>query len=418
MADTPSTAPSTAPPQSNGNGKRRRAMMMLALVVLTAALGYGAYWALVARFREFTDNAYVSGNLVQVTPQVAGTVIAIGADDTDLVKQGTALVSLDPADAQVALDRAQAELAQAVRQVRNLFVNTAQFAAAVKLRQVELKRAQDDLQRREGLDGLGAVSAEDIQHARDTVASARAALTVATEQLNSNQSLVEDTTIAQHPEVQAAAARVRDAYLALNRASIPSPVTGYVAKRSVQVGQRVSPGAPLMSIVPLDEVWVDANFKEVQLQHLRIGQPVTLAADIYGNKVEYKGKVEGLAAGTGAAFSLLPAQNATGNWIKVVQRVPVRVALDPEELRRHPLRVGLSMEVTVDIHSQDGPVLAEAARSQPAYSTPVFNKDLRHADELIAGIIRANAGRTNVGELPGASAPTGRAVQAKGSNLS
>jgi membrane fusion protein (multidrug efflux system) len=380
-------------------------MLILGLIVLVSAVGSGVYWVRVARFYESTDDAYVSGNLVQVTPQVAGTVVSIAADDTDLVKQGDTLVVLDTADAQVALDRAQAELAQAVRKVRNLFVNTEQFEATVALRQVELQRADTDLKRRIGLDEPGAVSAEDIQHARAAVATAQAALTVAREQLNSTRSLVEDTSIAQHPDVLAAAGRVREAYLALQRSKIPSAVTGYVAKRNVQVGQRVSPGAALMAIVPLNEVWVDANFKEVQLQHLRIGQPVTLSADSYGDKIEFKGTVAGMSAGTGGAFALLPAQNATGNWIKVVQRLPVRIVIDPQDLTKHPLRVGLSMIATVDIHNQDGTVLACAPRSKPAYTTPVFTQDSRAAEELIATVIRANAGKKNVGTLSTVSAP-------------
>jgi membrane fusion protein, multidrug efflux system len=397
-----------ANPTGNGNGKRRRAMLILALIILVAAASYGIYWAKVARFHESTDDAYVSGNLVQITPQVAGTVVSIAADDTDLVKQGDTLVVLDTADAQVALDRALAELAQTVRKVRNLFVNTEQFEATVTLRQVELERAQTDLERRSGLDEPGAVSAEDIQHARAAVSAAKAALTVAKEQLNSTRSLVEDTSIAQHPDVLAAAGRVREAYLALQRSTIPSAVTGYVAKRSVQVGQRVSPGAALMAIVPLNEVWVDANFKEVQLQHLRIGQPVTLTADSYGDKIEFRGSVAGMSAGTGGAFALLPAQNATGNWIKVVQRLPVRVVIDPEDLAKHPLRVGLSMTATVDIHNQGGAVLADAPRSKPAYSTPVFTQDSRAAEELIAKVIRDNAGKKNVGTLSTVSVPMKR----------
>ena len=336
------------------NGRRRRAMLMLALAVLTIGVGYGLYWALVARFRETTDDAYVSGNLVQITPQTPGTVVMISADDTDLVQAGEPVIVLDSSDAKVALDRAQSDLAQAVRQVRNLFVGVIQYDAAIRLRDVELKRAEADLKRRESVVAEGGVSSEEVQHAREAVAAAKAALSVAVEQRNGTESLIADTTIAQHPTVASAAARVRETFLAYRRTSIPSPVKGYVAKRSVQMGQRVSPGTPLMAVVPLEDLWVDANFKEVQVRHLRIGQPVKLSADLYGDKIEYSGKVVGLGVGTGSAFSLLPPQNATGNWIKVVQRVPVRIQLDARELAANPLQVGLSMEATIDTRANPG----------------------------------------------------------------
>ncbi len=339
---TPSSPPPAA--QSANNGKRKRMMTLLVIVILIAAVAYGLYYFLVARFHEDTDDAYVNGNVVQITPQVTGTVIAVNADDTQTVKAGDPVVVLDPADARVALEQAEANLAQTVRQVRGLFADDNQYQAQVALRQSDLSRAQDDLRRRMTVAQTGAVSLEEISHARDAVKSAQASLDAAEQQLASNRALTANTTIANHPNVQAAAAKVRDAYLNNARNTLPAPVTGYVAKRSVQVGQRVSPGNPLMAIVPLNGVWVDANFKEVQLKHMRIGQPVELTADVYGSSVVFHGKVVGFSAGTGSAFSLLPAQNATGNWIKVVQRLPVRIALDPQELEKHPLRIGLSMQ--------------------------------------------------------------------------
>ncbi|MBR8128653.1 efflux RND transporter periplasmic adaptor subunit [Burkholderia ambifaria] len=387
MSDPQQNAASAQP---QNNGKRKRMMTLLIAVIVIAAIAYGLYYFLVARFHEETDDAYVNGNVVQITPQITGTVIAVKADDTQTVKAGDPLVVLDPADSQVALQQAEANLAQTVRQVRGLFVNDDQYRAQVALRQSDLSKAQDDLRRRVAVAQTGAVSQEEISHARDAVRAAQASVDAAQQQLASNRALTANTTIASHPNVMAAAAKVRDAYLANARNVLPAPVTGYVAKRSVQVGQRVSPGNPLMSVVPLNAVWVDANFKEVQLKHMRIGQPVELTADIYGSSAVYHGKVVGFSAGTGSAFSLLPAQNATGNWIKVVQRLPVRIEIDPKELDKHPLRIGLSMQVDVDIKDERGDQLANAQNT--VYETNVFAKYGDEADAEIARIIAENAG--------------------------
>jgi len=344
--------------------------------------------------REYTDNAYVDGNVVQLTPQVAGTIVSIGADNTDAVKAGQVLVQIDPADALVNLEATEAQLANTVRQVRKLFATSSSLAATVTMREADVARAQEDLTRRERLAASGAVSGEELNHAKDTLRAAQAELLSAREQAAANHALVDQTTVEDHPDVRNAAAKVREAYLAYSRTRVLAPVDGVVTKRSVQLGQRVSPGMPLMAIVPTQQMWVNANFKEAQLANIHIGQPVRLTSDVYGGKVEYDGKVVGLDAGTGAAFSLLPAQNATGNWIKVVQRVPVRVQIDPEQLKRHPLRIGLSMEATVDIHDRNGPVLATAPRTTPAYSTPVFDADTRDAEALITKIVRANTSGT------------------------
>ena len=380
--------PANAQPASNG--KRKRMMTLLVSVILIAAIAYGLYYFLVARFHEDTDDAYVNGNVVQITPQVTGTVVSVNADDTQTVKAGDPLVVLDPADSRIALQSAEANLGQVVRQVRGLYADDSQYQAQVAVRQADLSRAQDDLKRRMTVAQTGAVSQEEISHARDAVRSAQAALDVAQQQLAANHALTANTTIAHHPNVQAAAAKVRDAYLNNARNTLPAPVTGYVAKRSVQVGQRVAPGNPLMAIVPLNAVWVDANFKEVQLKHMRIGQPVELTADVYGSSVKYHGKVVGFSAGTGSAFSLLPAQNATGNWIKVVQRLPVRIALDPQELEKHPLRIGLSMQVDVSIKDGTGGELGSAQNT--VYQTNVFDKYGDEADAKIARIVAGNAG--------------------------
>ncbi|SAL02788.1 secretion protein HlyD family protein [Caballeronia fortuita] len=383
-------AAAAAPAPKQSNGKRRVLMTLIVLVIIIAAVAYGLYYFLVARFHESTDDAYVNGNVVQITPQVVGTVISVNADDTQTVKTGDPLVALDPADSKVALDQAEANLAQTVRQVRTFFVNNNQYEAQIALRKSDLSRAQDDLKRRMQVAQTGAVSQEEISHARDAVRSAQAALDAAQQELASNRSLTANTTIADHPNVLAAAAKVRDSYINYARNTLPAPVTGYVAKRSVQVGQRVSPGNPLMAIVPLNGVWVDANFKEVQLKHMRIGQPVELTADLYGSNVVYHGKVIGFSAGTGSAFSLLPAQNATGNWIKVVQRLPVRIQLDPKELEEHPLRIGLSMNVDVTIKDEQGGQLGNAQNT--VYQTNVFDNYGAQADQEIARIIQQNAG--------------------------
>lgn len=390
--------------QHDQSSRRKRGLLAVATVVVLGAIGYGTWWMLVASRYVNTDNAYVQGNLVQVTPQVAGTVLAIHADDTDLVQAGQPLVTLDPSDANVALEQAEAQLAQAVREARALYANNAALASAVALREAEVARAKQevarvtgDLTRRSGLLGSGAVGAEEVQHARDAVASARstlaaaeAAVVAAREQLAAGAALTVGTSVERHPNVLRAAGRVREAWLAVRRATLPAPLTGHVAKRSVQVGQRVQAGAPLMAVIALDQVWVEANFKEAELRDMRIGQPAQITADLYGKDVKYTGTVAGLGAGTGASFALLPAQNATGNWIKVVQRVPVRIALDPKQVREHPLRVGLSMHARVDIRNRDGESLASAARSAPVAATPVFDALSSGADARVAEIVAAN----------------------------
>ena len=402
MADTPVPTPATA-----FNHKRTKALKALSVVVLIG-LAWGAYVWYEGQHYESTDNAYVQGNVIQITPQIGGTVTAIYADDTDFVKAGQPLVQLDPSDAKVALDQAEANLAQAVRQVRTLYANNSTLGSQVALRETDIARAQteitratDDLKRRQALVGNGAVSKEELQHAQsqlsaaqNALATAQAGATAARGQLTSNQSMTDGTSIETHPSVLVAAAKVREAYLASQRAALPAPVDGYVAKRTTQLGQRVAPGMPLMAIIPLDQVWVDANFKEVQLRNIRIGQPVHLTADLYGKKVEYKGEIAGMGMGTGAAFALLPAQNATGNWIKVVQRVPVRVSLDAAQVKANPLRVGLSMEATVDVTDQSGKSLADAPRSTPLVQTQVFAALDSKADAEVRRVIAANAPRS------------------------
>ena len=394
-------APKSEPPRSDtakvdvaeGSSRKSRRWLWLSIVVgafVVIGTAYGLYWGTVLRYRQSTDDAYVNGNIVQITPQISGTVVSIGADDTQFVKAGQPLVRLDEADAKVALDQAEAQLAKTVREVRNLFATSAQLRAAVELRRSDLAMAQKDLARRERLGNSGAISSEELQHARDSVRSAEAALMSAQEQLAGNQARVDGTTLESHPDVRNAAAAVRNAYLTYSRTVLPAPVSGFVARRAVQLGQRVGPGAPLMSVVPLDQVWVDANFKEPQLADMRVGQPVTVTADLYGGSLRYHGRIAGFGAGTGSAFALLPAQNATGNWIKIVQRVPVRIALDAHEMAEHPLQIGLSMKVEVSIRDRGGQRLAQLAHEAPAYSTDVFHSVDVAADARVQEIISAN----------------------------
>ena len=397
----PTQSPSASP---KGNPTRKKALGAVAAAVLIGAVAYGGYWALVLNHFESTDNAYVQGNVVQITPQMPGTVLAINADDTDHVKAGQWLVRLDPADAKIALAQAEANLAQTVRQVRTLYANNHTQQAQIAARQADLARAQsevarlqDDVNRRQPLVATGAVGREEfdtfqaqLKAARSNLEAARSSVVAAQAQLSSNETLTQGTSPEEHPSVKVAAAKVREAALALQRTELVAPVDGYVARRNVQLGQRVAAGSPLMSVVGLSKVWVEANFKESQLTNLRIDQPVELTADVYGSKVVYHGVVEGLGAGTGAAFALLPAQNATGNWIKVVQRVPVRVRLEPAEVAEHPLRVGLSMDAKVDISNTGGRMLADASAAPREMATAVFEQDGSQADALVQRIVAAN----------------------------
>ncbi len=383
---------------------RRPALILTAIVVLAVAIGAIGYYLLVGRYYEDTDDAYVNGRVVSITPMTGGTVVAIGADETDTVTPGQMLVRLDPNDARIELMGREAQLAQAVRETRTLYANNDVLQANVALREAELERANDDLQRRKSVQDLGVVSDEEIRHAELGVATATAALASARQQLLSNRSLTTGTQVTSHPNVLAAAARVREAFLAAKRGEIVAPVRGQIARRNVQVGQRLVSGTPIMALVPMENLWVDANFKEVQLEHMRIGQPVKVIADVYGSQVAFHGKIIGLGAGTGAAFALLPAQNATGNWIKVVQRVPVKIALDPKELREHPLRVGLSIRATVDVHNRDGAVVSAHDESSPDNRTQVYEGVDREADALVARIIASNL----AGALPPAPATGAR----------
>jgi membrane fusion protein (multidrug efflux system) len=373
--------------------KRRRLLLILGTFFSLIAIAAVLYWMLVSRYIEETENAYVQGNIVQITPQIAGTVSKVFVDDTNAVKAGQALLSFDMADVELALTQADAQLAQTVREVRTLYTNQAQLEANLNLRNAELERALDDLARRKALTGTGAVSGEEIRHAELAVTTAKAVIAVAQQQLASGRALTDGTSVKLHPNVARAAARIQELMLTQARSTLYAPVAGDVAKRNVQVGQRINQGAPVMAIVPADQLWVDANFKEAQLRKIRINQPVTLTADLYGSKIKYDGKIIGIGAGTGSAFALLPAQNATGNWIKVVQRVPVRISLDPKQVAEHPLRVGLSMTAEVDLHDQSGAQISlnqdlSNGNNVASDAVPVDAKAKARIDKIIAANLK------------------------------
>ncbi|SCK20072.1 HlyD family efflux transporter periplasmic adaptor subunit [Vogesella sp. LIG4] len=393
--------------QATPNNTRRTALTRLTAVLVVAGIVGAGYWFFELRNTQSTDDAYVAGNLIPVSSQIAGNVVAVNADDTQQVAAGDVLIKLEQSDARLAFDRAKAELAQAVRQSRQLISTSSKADALLAQREADLMRARSDLSRAEGdlarreqAAREQAVAAEEVQHARDAVntaranlAAAEAALQAGREEKNASHALVLGSKVEQQPAVARAAAAVRESWLALSRTEIRAPVAGTIARRSAQPGSRVQPGTPLLAVAALDSAWVDANFKEVQLKELRIGQPVTLHADLYGSDITYHGKVAGMGAGTGSVFSLLPAQNATGNWIKVVQRVPVRIGLDPQELKTHPLRFGLSMNVDVDTKDQSGPLLQDAPKGKPVLATQVFDQRMQEADRVVADIIAANLGQ-------------------------
>jgi len=397
--------------------RRKPALLGITLLAVLGGAAWGWWWYSEAQYIESTDNVYVQAPVVPVTSRAAGAVKALLVDDTQVVQPGQVLLSLDDRDARLALDKAEAALAQTVREVQALRAGQDTLAAQITVREAELQRAgsqlataQDDARRRADLARSGFVSDQAnrsselaVDTARHGVEAAEAALRAAKDQLSAQAVLTSGTTLAGHPNVLRAAAAVREADLALHRGDVRAPLGGQIARRTVQVGQRIEPGTPLMTIVPLDQAWVEANFKEPQLRDMRVGQPVKLFADLYGKDVVFHGRIEGLAAGTGAAFALLPAQNATGNWIKVVQRVPVRIRLDAGELAAHPLRVGLSMRAEVDMREAAGqdrqPLAATVSAAQPWTSASAQQEDAEMAQAearvqtIIAAQVRAAGGR-------------------------
>lgn len=369
---------------------RKRRFLLLGGAVALGLAGYGGY-TLLSGDSESTDDAYVAGDVVAITARDAGNVVALHADDTQSVRRGEPLIDLDPATADAELAAAEAKLGQAVRSVRSAFSRVDETGAEIGQAAAELSRAQDDLARRRQAAADGAVSGEEVAHAADSVRTASAALALAQSRRAQAASTVQGTNVATNPDVLEAIAAYRRAAIFRSHMHITAPVDGVIAKRGVQLGQQVSPGTPLMAVVPLKRVWIDANFRETQLADLRVGQPVTITADAYGSRVTFHGKVEGLGAGSGSAFALLPAQNASGNWIKIVQRVPVRIALDPRELDRNPLRIGLSVTVEVDTHDHSGiPVARAAVRN---FQSQQSDDGGAEVERRIAAIVAANMGR-------------------------
>ena len=382
----------SSPATSAPNGKRRLGLLILGVVVLIGAVAYGLYWFLDARFYESTDDAYVAGNVVAITSRENATVMSLHADNTQTVRQGQLLIEMDPATVNVNLLAAEANLGRAVRMVRGAFSSADTFNAQLQQANVQLAQAQSDYKRRQAASADGAVSGEELSHAKDAVAAAQAAVASAKGDRDRTLSQVSGTSVSDNPEVLSAEAALRNAVISLGHMRVVAPVDGVIAQRTVQVGQQVAAGTPLMAVVSLSDVWIDANFKEVQLEDMRVGQPVTVRADIYGGNVTYHGHIEGLGAGSGSAFALLPPQNSSGNWIKIVQRVPVRIALDPQELKDHPLRVGLSVSAMVDIRDTSGPLVTSQIGTGSMHGNTGADTTAS-ADALIARILRENGAK-------------------------
>lgn len=393
------TTPTTQSPPVD-NKKRNKAVLITALVFLVLGLGWLIYYIFWGRFYQFTDDAYVDGNNLVVTPQVPGIVESFSVMDADFVPEGRVIVELDKTDALISLDKAIADLGNAVREVMKLFEQAKQYAALIEVKKAEFIRAAQDYEHRKNLVEEGGVSLEDFEHAEAALKASYADLFATEHQYIAAAALVENTTVENHPRVEQMKNSVRDAFVFLQRCTLKAPATGLVAQRTVQVGEHVKAGQSLMSIVPLDQMWITANYKEVQLKKMRIGQPVKMTADIYGRDVKYEGTVVGIGGGTGSVFSVLPPQNATGNWIKIVQRVPVRITLNPEEVKQHPLRLGLSMEVTVDIHDTQMPYVPEIRPEHPLYMTDVFATQEEGAEALIVQVILDNLSPTFVEDNP------------------
>ena len=376
---------------NNKSQQRKKGLSIFILLLLLIAIGSAAYWYFFIKGFEETEDAYVSGNQVIVSAQVAGNIAKINVDNMDPVQAGDVLLELDDTNAKLSFEQAKSNLANAVRQVSQLNYTVKQLKSAVRANEITLAQAQGNLNRRVQLVKDGAIDKESFQHAKEAVELAKANLTTSQNQLEANQALLLDGPLSEQPQIQSAVSNLKQAWLNLERTKIRSPIKGYVARRNAQVGQAVSVGGALMAVVTTDQMWLDANFKETQLTHMRIGQPVKIHFDLYGKDKTFDGKVVGIEMGTGSAFSLLPTQNATGNWIKVVQRVPVRIQLDPQQLAENPLRIGLSATVKVNVSDSQGETLRNKAPSTTLYSTNVLQYDESAVNNLIESIIRDNS---------------------------
>ena len=376
---------------NNKSQQRKKGLSIFILLLLLIAIGSAAYWFFFIKGFEETEDAYVSGNQVMVSSQVAGNISKINVDNMDPVQAGDVLLELDDTNAKLSFEQAKSNLANAVRQISQLNYTVKQLKSAVRANEITLAQAQGNLNRRVQLVKDGAIDKESFQHAKEAVELAKANLTTSQNQLEANQALLLDGPLSEQPQIQSAVSNLKQAWLNLERTKIRSPIKGYVARRNAQVGQAVSVGGALMAVVTTDQMWLDANFKETQLTHMRIGQPVEIHFDLYGKDKTFNGKVVGIEMGTGSAFSLLPTQNATGNWIKVVQRVPVRIQLDPQQLAENPLRIGLSATVKVDVSDSQGETLRDQSPTTTLYSTNVLQYDESAVNNLIESIIRDNS---------------------------
>ena len=376
---------------NNKSQQRKKGLSIFILLLLLISIGSAAYWYFFIKGFEETEDAYVSGNQVMVSAQVAGNISKINVDNMDPVQAGNVLLELDDTNAKLSFEQAKSNLANAVRQISQLNYTVKQLKSAVRANEITLAQAQGNLNRRVQLVKDGAIDKESFQHAKEAVELAKANLTTSQNQLEANQALLLDGPLSEQPQIQSAVSNLKQAWLNLERTKIRSPIKGYVARRNAQVGQAVSVGGALMAVVTTDQMWLDANFKETQLTHMRIGQPVKIHFDLYGKDKTFDGKVVGIEMGTGSAFSLLPTQNATGNWIKVVQRVPVRIQLDPQQLAENPLRIGLSATVKVNVSDSKGETLRDQAPATTLYSTNVLQYDESAVNNLIESIIRNNS---------------------------
>lgn len=388
MSDQQTDTPTSS---NNKSQQRKKGLSIFILLLLLISIGSAAYWYFFIKGFEETEDAYVSGNQVMVSAQVAGNISKINVDNMDPVQAGDVLLELDDTNAKLSFEQAKSNLANAVRQVSQLNYTVKQLKSAVRANEITLAQVQGNLNRRVQLVKDGAIDKESFQHAKEAVELAKANLTTSQNQLGANQALLLDGPLSEQPQIQSAVSNLRQAWLNLERTKIRSPIKGYVARRNAQVGQAVSVGGALMAVVTTDQMWLDANFKETQLTHMRIGQPVEIHFDLYGKDKTFNGKVVGIEMGTGSAFSLLPTQNATGNWIKVVQRVPVRIQLDPQQLAENPLRIGLSATVKVNVSDSKGETLRDQAPSTTLYSTNVLQYDESAVNNLIESIIRDNS---------------------------
>ena len=388
MSDQQTDTPTSL---NNKSQQRKKGLSIFILLLLLIAIGSAAYWFFFIKGFEETEDAYVSGNQVMVSAQVAGNISKINVDNMDPVQAGDVLLELDDTNAKLSFEQAKSNLANAVRQVSQLNYTVKQLKSAVRANEITLAQAQGNLNRRVQLVKDGAIDKESFQHAKEAVELAKANLTTSQNQLGANQALLLDGPLSEQPQIQSAVSNLKQAWLNLERTKIRSPIKGYVARRNAQVGQAVSVGGALMAVVTTDQMWLDANFKETQLTHMRIGQPVEIHFDLYGKDKTFNGKVAGIEMGTGSAFSLLPTQNATGNWIKVVQRVPVRIQLDPQQLAENPLRIGLSATVKVNVTDSQGETLRDQAPATTLYSTNVLQYDESAVNNLIESIIRDNS---------------------------